>query len=180
MQRVVDELPRDLAARVVAAQTGQGADGGAELREHPEVGETVGIDAHAAGALVVAQAIGEVGEALECVAHEDPREIVVPVTPVSELPVGDRHQLGAGVHEVAGSGVALHQHDGPVAVVGHLRPEPGERERDHGHARAGRRVLRLPFGELVEHMRAHRAGRAELGEIEPRVDRGGAARRAGP
>ena len=180
VQRVVDELPRDLAARVVAAQTGERADGGAELREHAEVGEAVGIDAHAAGALVVAQAIGEVGEALERVAHEDPREVVVPVTPVRELPVGDRDQFGAGVHEVAGTGVALHQHDRPVAVVGDVRAEPGEREGDHGHAAAGRVVLRLPLGDLVEHVLAHRAGRAELGEIERAAGRDGAARRAAP
>ena len=138
VQRVVDELPRDLAARVVGAQPRERADGGADLRENAEVAETFGIDAEAAAALVVAQALFEVGEALERVAHEDPGEVVVEVAPVRELPVGDRDQLGPRVHEVAGTGVALHQHERPVAVGGAVAPQPRERQRDHGNAAAGR------------------------------------------
>ncbi len=129
-------------------------------------GEAIGVDAAAAGGLVVAQARREVGEPLERVAHQDPREVVVEVAPVRQLPVGDRDQLGARVHEVAGAGVALHQHHRPVTVVGHLRPQPRERERDHGHAAAGRVVLRLPLGDLVEDVLTDRTGHTQLGQVE--------------
>ena len=175
MQRVVDELPRDLAARVVAAQPCERADGRAQLREDSEVGEAIGIDAYAAGGLVVAQTCREVGKPLERVAHQDPREIVVEVAPVRQLPVGDRDQLRARVHEIAGTGVALHQDDRPLIVVGHLRPQPREREGDHGDAAAGCRVLRLPLDDLVEDVLTDRPRRAELGEVERRAGRGGAA-----
>ena len=150
----------------MGAQPRERADGGADLREDVEVAETFGIDAEAAAALVVAEALFEVGEALERVAHEDPREVVVEVAPVRELPVGDRDELGPRVHEVAGTGVALHQHERPVAVGGAVVPQPRERQRDHGNAAAGVRVLGLPLDDLVEHVLADRPRRTELGQVE--------------
>ena len=44
VQRVVHQLPRDLAPRVTGPQPGEGADGGAELGEHAEVAEAGRVD----------------------------------------------------------------------------------------------------------------------------------------
>ena len=83
-----------------------------------------------------------------------------------ELPVGDHDELGPRVHEVAGTGVALHEHDRPVAVGGAVVAQPRERQRDHGDAAAGLRVLGLPLDDLVEHVLADRPRRTELGQVE--------------
>ena len=166
VQRVVHELPRDLAPPVTGPQPGEGADGGAELGEDAEVAEPGRVDRVPAQPLVVGQPGVELGEPLEGVAHQDPREVVVEVAPVRELPVGDRGEPARVEHEVARPGVALHEHDRPVAVVGHVGPQPRRRERDDRHAAAGGGVLRVPLGDLVEHVRGDRTGRAELGEVE--------------
>ena len=81
-------------ARRWPRRPGERADGGAALGEHAEVAEACGVDAEPAQPLVVGEARLEIGEPLERVAHEHPREVVVEVAPVRELPVGDRDELG--------------------------------------------------------------------------------------
>ena len=173
VQRVVHQLPRDLTALVARAQTREGADRRAGLREHAEVLKPIVVDREAARPLVVAEAGVEVGEPFEGVAHQQPREVVVEITPVGELPVGHRGEAAAAEHEVARAGVALHEHDRPVAVGRHVRAQPGTRERDDRHRASGGVVLPFPLVDLGEHVRGERARRSEV----ERPTREGRARR---
>ena len=70
---------------------------------------------------------------------------------MGHLPVHDRDDIAPGVQEGPGSGVALHEHDRPVAVVREVLGEPAEGERDH-RLDNGRDPLefRLGAGQVIK------------------------------
>ncbi|CAB4753315.1 unannotated protein [freshwater metagenome] len=85
---------------------------------------------------------------------------------MGHLPVHDRDDIAPGVHEVPGSGVALHEHDRPVAVVREVLGEPAEGERDHRLDDVTLDVLLLPYRELFADVLTDARGRAELGQAQ--------------
>ena len=111
------------------------------------------------------------GEAFLEVAHVDPAEIVVEIPEVRGLPIGDRDDRVALVHEVPRPGVALHQDHRPRTVGRKVASEPPARELDEEVVLRDQPILRLPPVDLLDHMLSDRRRHAQLGQVErSRVD----------